>query len=214
VLFLAHGFGAIPAPGSFNDSALFGSSQKISEILPRFFAPLRKSVASLWEQRPLAFSVPRVTGAEKEIFEMYLNSVQIIGFIGKDPERRHARSNGAAFTVLSVATQRSWRNADDEWASKTEWHRVVAWNSLGERVAASLHQGDHILVEGTLVSSTFDREYGKGKKATIVKHTVWQIRADSIRKLNRAEKEPEALASGSDAAEQPSALSQTGDAPF
>jgi single-strand DNA-binding protein len=146
---------------------------------------------------------------------MYLNSVQIIGFIGKDPERRQARANDAAFTVLSVATQRSWKNADDEWASKTEWHRVVAWNSLGERVAASLHQGDHILVEGTLVSSTYDREYGKGKKTTTVKHTVWQIRADSIRKLNRGEKEPEAIASGSGTVdEQPSALSQIGDAPF
>jgi hypothetical protein len=40
-------------------------------------------------------------------------------------------------------------------------------------------------------------EYGKGKKATTVKHTIWQIRADSIRKLNRGEKEPEAIASGS-----------------
>lgn len=128
---------------------------------------------------------------------MYLNSVQIIGFIGKDPERRQARVNDAAFTLLSVATQRSWKNADDEWTSKTEWHRVVAWNSLGERVAASLHQGDHILVEGTLVSSSYEREYGKGKKATTVKHTVWQIRADSIRKLNRGEKEPGATASGS-----------------
>jgi len=27
-LFLGHGFGTIPAPGSFADSALFGSSQK------------------------------------------------------------------------------------------------------------------------------------------------------------------------------------------
>jgi single-strand DNA-binding protein len=131
---------------------------------------------------------------------MYLNSVQIIGFIGKDPERRQARGNGAAFTVLSVATQRSWKNADDEWASKTEWHRVVAWNSLGERVAVSLRQGDHVLVEGTLVSSSYDREYGKGKKATTVKHTLWHIRADSIRKLNRAEKEPETIASTSDLA--------------
>jgi len=57
-----------------------------------------------------------------------------------------------------------------------------AWKSLCERVAASLHQGDHVLVEGTLVSSTYQREYGKGKKATTVKRTLWQIRADSIRK--------------------------------
>lgn len=103
---------------------------------------------------------------------------------------------------------------DGEWASKTEWHRVVAWNGLGERVAPSLRQGDHVLVEGTLLSSTYKREYGKGKKATTVKHTVWQIRADSIRKLNRGEKEPEALPSGSDSAEQPATHSQTGGAPF
>lgn len=145
---------------------------------------------------------------------MYLNSVQIIGFIGKDPERRQARANDASFTVLSVATQRSWKNADDEWASKTEWHRVVAWNSLGERVAASLHQGDHVLVEGTLVSSNYEREYGKGKKATTVKHTVWQIRADSIRKLNRGEKEPEAIASGSPSPSHSQNAPASQDTPF
>jgi single-strand DNA-binding protein len=145
---------------------------------------------------------------------MYLNSVQIIGFIGKDPERRQARANDAVFTLLSVATQRSWKNADDEWASKTEWHRVVAWNSLGERVAASLHQGDHILVEGTLVSSSYEREYGKGKKATTVKHTVWQIRADSIRKLNRGEKEPEVLPPGSTSPTQLQTATASQDIPF
>ena len=79
---------------------------------------------------------------------MYLNSVQIIGFIGKDPERRQARGNGAAFTVFSAATQRSWKNADDEWASKTEWHGVVAWNSLGERVATSLHRAKSSMRRG------------------------------------------------------------------
>ncbi len=125
------------------------------------------------------------------------NSVQIVGFLGKDPERREARGNGAAFTVLSVATQRSWKNAEEEWTSKVDWHRVVAWNALGERVAETVHKGDLVLVAGRLVSSRYDREYGKGKKAATVKHTVWQIRATSIRRLNRDQKEPEALASGS-----------------
>jgi single-strand DNA-binding protein len=130
---------------------------------------------------------------------MYLNSIQIIGFLGKDPERRQVHGNGAAFTVLSVATQRSWKNAQDEWASKTEWHRVVAWNSLGDRVAASLRKSDHVLVEGTLVSSTYEREYGKGKNAKSVKHTLWQVRADSVRRLNRGGKETEPDSSGSNA---------------
>src|SRR5260370_28585299 len=38
-------------------------------------------------------------------------SVTIIGFVGADPEQRQARNNnGSKFTVLSVATQRSWKN--------------------------------------------------------------------------------------------------------
>ena len=53
----------------------------------------------------------------------YLNSVTIGGFVGADPEQRQK------FTVLSVATQRSWKNTEDEWVSKVEWHRVaIIWN--------------------------------------------------------------------------------------
>jgi single-stranded DNA-binding protein len=64
----------------------------------------------------------------------YLNSVTLAGFVGADPEQRQAKSNGSKFTVLPLATQRSWRNADDEWSSKVEWHRVVLiWNlNLGQ----------------------------------------------------------------------------------
>jgi single-stranded DNA-binding protein len=62
----------------------------------------------------------------------YLNSITIIGFVGADPEQRQARNNnGSKFTVLSVATQRSWKNTDDEWASKTEWHRVCVESETG-----------------------------------------------------------------------------------
>jgi single-stranded DNA-binding protein len=46
--------------------------------------------------------------------------------------------------------------------AKTEWHRV-AWNGLGEYAAAKLRKGDHIYVEGMLVSSTYQKEYGKNK---------------------------------------------------
>lgn len=78
--------------------------------------------------------------------------VTIVGFVGADPEQRQARSNGSKFTVLSVATQRSWKNPEDEWVSKVEWHRA-AFNRLGESIAGTLHKGDHVLVDGQLVSS-------------------------------------------------------------
>jgi hypothetical protein len=77
----------------------------------------------------------------------YLNSITLVGFVGSDPEQRQAKSNGSKFTVLSVATQRSWKNADDEWSSKTEWHRVVVFRPLlAERVATTIKKGAHVLV--------------------------------------------------------------------
>ena len=54
------------------------------------------------------------------------------------------------FTELSltleraVATQPSWKNTDDEWASKTEWHRVCVFRPrLAEYVATTIKKGSH-----------------------------------------------------------------------
>jgi single-strand DNA-binding protein len=152
--------------------------------------------------------VPQGNGAKKEKQNMYLNHVQLIGFLGKDPEKRQVRGNGTNFTVLSVATQQSWKDSNDEWQSKTEWHRVVAFNRLGESIADSLHRGDHVLVDGLLVSSKYERENSKSKKSKAEKLTIfWSIRANSVRRLSRAEAYVP-VAPASEAAAEP------GDAPY
>ena len=107
----------------------------------------------------------------------------------QEPGAQVRRASDRKYAVLSLATQRSWKDADEKWHSKTEWHRVVAWNGLGEYAAAKLRKGDHIYVEGSLVSSTFEKEFGKGKSKITVPFKAWQVKADSIRKLNRAKKE-------------------------
>src|SRR5207245_4285365 len=72
----------------------------------------------------------------------YLNSITLVGFVGSDPEQRQAKGNGSKFSVLSVATQRSWKDTDDEWASKTEWHRVCVFRPrLAEYVATTIKKG-------------------------------------------------------------------------
>ena len=143
----------------------------------------------------------------------YLNSATIVGFVGADPEQRQAKSNGAKFAVLSVATQRSWKNAQDKWSSKTEWHRVcIFWPRLAEYVLQTVKKSSHGLIEGSLISSTFEKPNGKGKKATTAKITSWSIRADVLRRLDRGEPEPEAIAPNSDASEE--APETTEHAPF
>jgi single-stranded DNA-binding protein len=91
--------------------------------------------------------------------------------------------------VFSLATQRSWKNADDEWSSKTEWHRVVLFKErLADHVARTIKKGSH-------VSSTYEQLNGKSNKSKATKITSWSIRADVVRRLDRGEPEPAAPAS-------------------
>jgi hypothetical protein len=72
-----------------------------------------------------------------------MNSVTIVGFVGADPEQRQARNNGSKFTVLSVATQRSGKDAEDEWVSKVEWHRIAIFRPrLAEAVLTDIKKSN------------------------------------------------------------------------
>ena len=115
------------------------------------------------------------------------------------------------YNVLPVATQRSWKNAEDEWVSKGEWHRAVIFRPRqAESVLSTIKRGAHVLVEGELVSSTYERP--NGKKSATTKITSWSVRADVVRKLDRGEPEPETVASGAAASSE--ALDASDPAPF
>jgi len=94
---------------------------------------------------------------------MYENKVQLIGYLGKNPEHKKAKKTSRTFAILSLATQSAWKDANEEWQRRVEWHRLIAWNGLGEYAAGKLKKGDHLYVEGMLVSSTYEKEVGKGK---------------------------------------------------
>ena len=63
---------------------------------------------------------------------MYMNQLTIIGFTGQDADF-HYTPNGTAVTTLSLATKESWKNDNDEWQSRTDWHRVVAFGDRNVR---------------------------------------------------------------------------------
>lgn len=52
-------------------------------------------------------------------------------------------------------------------------------------------------MSGSLVSSQYERQAGSGKKPATLKLTSWQIRANTLRKLNCVRNEPEPTASSS-----------------
>ena len=112
---------------------------------------------------------------------MYLNRITLIGFLGSDAEVRTA--NNSTLAVLSLATKSSYKDKKSgEYASHTEWHRAIVWGKLVE-YAKTLTKGSHLQIEGELRS----REY-QDKKNGNAKRCVWEIRVESILKLDRAEK--------------------------
>jgi len=112
---------------------------------------------------------------------MYLNRITLIGFLGSDAEVRTA--NTSTFTQLSLATKSSYKDKKTgEYVSHTEWHRAVVRGKLAE-YAKTLTKGAHLQIEGELRS----REYAD-KKSKDAKRRVWEVRVDSILKLDRAER--------------------------
>jgi len=109
---------------------------------------------------------------------MYQNKVNLIGFLGSEAEVH--TNNNRSFTTLSLATKSSYKK-DGKYISQTEWHRCIVFGKLSE-FAANLKKGAHIQVEGELRSREYD------SKKTDSKQRIWEIRVDSILKLDRAEK--------------------------
>src|SRR6202789_971119 len=109
---------------------------------------------------------------------MYQNKVTLIGFLGSDAEVRS--NDNRSFTTLSLATKSSYKK-DGKYISHTEWHRCVVFGKLSE-FAGTLKKGPHLQVEGELRSREYD------SKKTDSKQRIWEVRVDSILKLDRAEK--------------------------
>ena len=117
-----------------------------------------------------------------EIATMYQNKVTLIGFIGNDAEVR--TNDNRSFTTLSLATKSSYKK-DGQYISHTEWHRCVIFGKLSE-FAGTLKKGAHLQVEGELRSREYETKKVGKKKAE--KKTIWEVRVNSILKLDRAEK--------------------------
>src|ERR1700683_1623413 len=142
---------------------------------------------------PSRFSSAPITRA-KETQQMYENRVELMGFLGKSPESKSTKKTGRTLAILSLATKTWWKDKDEQPQEKTEWHRIIVWNGLAEYAADKLKKGDHLYVVGTLVSNVYEKEIGKGKNKSKAQITAWQIKAFSIRKLDRKETVPTAPA--------------------
>jgi single-strand DNA-binding protein len=107
-----------------------------------------------------------------------MNQLTIIGFTGSDADA-HYTQNGTLITTLSVATKEFWKDADGKWQSRSDWHRVVSFGKLAE-YTRTLPKGSYVMLQGAVRTREYERDG--------MKHRVVELRADTIGKLDRAER--------------------------
>lgn len=88
-----------------------------------------------------------------------VNRVILVGNVGASPEIR-TTSTGKMVASVSLATNRSWKDANGERQEKTEWHRLNAWNKLAQFFEDYVKKGDRIYVEGSLEYDSYERDDG------------------------------------------------------
>ena len=88
------------------------------------------------------------------------NKVQLIGNLGNDPEIV-LLENGSKLAKFSIATNESYKNAEGEKVTDTQWHNIVAWGKTAEIVENYLIKGKEVAIEGKLVSRSYETKEGE-----------------------------------------------------
>jgi len=95
-----------------------------------------------------------------------VNKVFLLGNVGKDPEIR-ATAGGMTIASFTLATADRAKDQQGNWADKTEWHNLVAFQRTAEIVRDYVKKGTQIFVEGKIQTRSWDdKESGQKKYRT------------------------------------------------
>ncbi len=99
------------------------------------------------------------------------NKVTLIGRLGRDPELRHFEG-GSMVAKFSMATNESYKDKNNEWQERTEWHEIVCWSYLAQRAENALKKGNLAFVEGKMSTRKWQDKEGNDKYTTEVVATI------------------------------------------
>ena len=107
----------------------------------------------------------------------YLNKVQLIGNLGKEPEIRVSQIGGRKSVSFSIATSRRYRDANGEQKEDTQWHNIVGWGKIAEVFEQlGIRKGTSLYVEGRLTNRSWtDQSSGQKRYVTEVALDSFQL---------------------------------------
>ena len=98
------------------------------------------------------------------------NKVQLVGHLGGKPEIK-TTTNNKKLASFSLATNETYRNAQGERITDTQWHRIIAWGKLAEIVEKYTDKGAEIMLQGKLVNRNYTDQQGNKRYITEIQAT-------------------------------------------
>lgn len=77
------------------------------------------------------------------------NRVQLVGNLGMNPEIVNL-DNGKKIAKFTLATNETFKVANGDTKTDTQWHNVVAWGNQAEIAEKYLEKGKEVALEGKL----------------------------------------------------------------
>lgn len=99
------------------------------------------------------------------------NEVILLGNLTRDPELRSTPS-GASVVNVSIALNRSYKDASGEWREETDYVDVVCWSNLADRVHQFLGKGSKVLISGRIQSRSWEQDGQKRSKLEVVANSI------------------------------------------
>jgi single-strand DNA-binding protein len=93
------------------------------------------------------------------------NKVQLIGYPGAEPDVR-ITDNGKKWVKFTMVTTESYRDANGDKVTESQWHNLVAFGKIAELIEKYLVKGREIAIEGRLVTRSYNDKDGNKKYIT------------------------------------------------
>src|SRR5574343_361603 len=96
---------------------------------------------------------------------MYINKAMVMGNLTRDPEMKSLPS-GVKVVSFSLATNRTWKDAQGMKKDSVEYHNVVAFGKPAEIINQYSRKGSSLYVEGRMQTRSWDDASGSKKYRT------------------------------------------------
>lgn len=100
-----------------------------------------------------------------------LNKVLLLGNLGADPELR-VTPGGQSILKLRLATTETYLDKSNTRQERTEWHSITVWGKRGEALSKILNKGSSIFVEGSIRTSSYEKDGEKRYRTDIVANNI------------------------------------------